>query len=207
MKNWWIVLFFISSVLSSEESWQPLPAPMLSLEERYPVELNDKEQRALKERNEAKRNVALFKEREVPWFSLFLVGAAILYVIFGGRKEKPRELSKEEIEKTLQEETIIKLQQLKMEKKTPDQFYVELTQILRSYIEQFYGLPAETSTTEEFFNKVQTDKALVKLDSQGLSEFMQSADRVKFARQDATEEDLRRALEYAISFIRKSTTF
>ncbi len=62
-------------------------------------------------------------------------------------------------------------------------------------------------TTEEFFNGVQTNKALVNLDSQGLSEFMQSADHVKFARQDDSEVDLRRALEYAISFIRKSTTF
>lgn len=86
----------------------------------------------------------------------------------------------------------------------------QVAQIKQSMIRSgasWLELPTETSTTEEFFNKVQTNKALVKLDSQGLSEFMQSADRVKFARQDVSEVDLRRALEYAISFIRKNITF
>ena len=32
-----------------------------------------------------------------------LVGAALIYVAFGGRKEKVREISKEEMEKSLQD--------------------------------------------------------------------------------------------------------
>lgn len=208
MKLGWIAFIFFCSTLLAEEQWQPLPAPMLTLEERYPVDLDEKERRTLTERNETERNVALFKEREVPWFSLLLLGAAIVYVVMGGKKEKKKEISQEELVKTLQEQTIHQLEQLKpgMLEQTPDLFYVALTRILRSYIEQHYELPAETSTTEEFFSKIQTSSVLGKKDSQGLSEFLQSADRVKFARQDASEADRQEALDYALAFVRRSST-
>lgn len=204
MKSGWWTLLLLCSTLIAEEPWQPLPAPMLSMDERYPVDLDEQARRELLERDESAKNVERFKEREVPWFSILLVGAAIVYVAFGGKKEKVREISLDEIEKTLQQKTVIELETLRegLEGQSADQFYVALTRILRTYIETSYGLPAETSTTEEFFSKLQITEQLNKSESQGLSDFMLSADRVKFAREEASREDREEAVNYALNFVR-----
>ena len=66
-------------------------------------------------------------------------------------------------------------------------FYVELTLVVRRYIQRKYGVRAPNLTTEEFFDVVQKDEGT--LHSLGaLKQFLEVADRVKFAGLKATEK-------------------
>ena len=60
-------------------------------------------------------------------------------------------------------------------------FYQELSDILRRYIEEKFGLHAPEQTTEEFLNDVRTHDALKKADQELLSQFLFHCDLVKFA--------------------------
>ena len=65
-------------------------------------------------------------------------------------------------------------------------FYVELTMVVRRYVQRQYGIRAPHLTTEEFLRELQGSAAGRR--SRGLAEFLESADMVKFAGVKATPE-------------------
>ena len=71
-------------------------------------------------------------------------------------------------------------------------FYVELTMVVRRYVERKYGVKAPNMTTQEFLGELarRADDATVAQigDSSALKEFLESADLVKFAGVEATPE-------------------
>ncbi len=76
-------------------------------------------------------------------------------------------------------------------------FYVELTAVVRRYIERTTGILAPEQTTEEFLREI-TRKETFAADERGrLKHFLESADLVKFAahrpRKEDVEESFRRA--------------
>lgn len=67
-------------------------------------------------------------------------------------------------------------------------FYVELTMVVRRYVQRRYGVRAPNLTTEEFFEEA---KAVLGSDAarvESLRTFLESADMVKFAGLEATPE-------------------
>ena len=80
-------------------------------------------------------------------------------------------------------------------------FFVRLTDILRTYIEQRFSLPATEQTTPEFLSTVKDGKDLSPDRQAALTECLTAADQVKFARGEATEEQMQAALEEAQRFI------
>ena len=73
-------------------------------------------------------------------------------------------------------------------------FFVMVSDIIRIYIEAIYELPATESTTKEFLIKLQNSANLNDEVKQILSNFLKEADMVKFAKQPATEEHVRKTL-------------
>ena len=73
-------------------------------------------------------------------------------------------------------------------------FYVELTMVVRRYIQRKYGISAPHMTTEEFLRTAQP--------SDDLRRFLESADLVKFAGVDATPDMADAATESARSYIK-----
>ena len=71
-------------------------------------------------------------------------------------------------------------------------FYVELTMVVRRYVERKYGVKAPNMTTQEFLGELarRADDATVAQigGSAALKEFLESADLVKFAGVEATPE-------------------
>ncbi len=71
-------------------------------------------------------------------------------------------------------------------------FYVELTMVVRRYVERKYGVKAPNMTTQEFLGELArraNDATLPRIgDSAALKEFLESADLVKFAGVEATPE-------------------
>ena len=73
-------------------------------------------------------------------------------------------------------------------------FYVELTMVVRRYIQRKYGISAPHMTTEEFLRTAKP--------SDDLRRFLESADLVKFAGVEATPEMADAATESARSYIK-----
>lgn len=79
-------------------------------------------------------------------------------------------------------------------------FFVEVTGIIRDYVEQAFGMRAPEQTTEEFLSALATAPAIVR-HRQVLEPFLTAADEVKFARMRADPGAMQRAFETAESFV------
>jgi hypothetical protein len=67
-------------------------------------------------------------------------------------------------------------------------FYVELTMVVRRYVQRKYGVKAPHMTTEEFLGELRRDGGGRFGDTEALGRFLESADMVKFAGVEATTE-------------------
>lgn len=90
------------------------------------------------------------------------------------------------------------LQQLRQEALPVEVFYTRLSNIVRYFIEDQFGLRAPERTTEEFLAEATLPAQSLEL----LRAFLQEADLVKFARHRPGQEDRERAFAAAESFIR-----
>ena len=66
-------------------------------------------------------------------------------------------------------------------------FYVELTMVVRRYVQRKYGIRAPHLTTEEFLRECGASEGRI-CDTAALRKFLESADMVKFAGVEATPE-------------------
>ena len=88
-------------------------------------------------------------------------------------------------------------------------FYVELTMVVRRYVQRKYGIKAPHLTTEEFLREVAGDASRVSgLASNVLSlrKFLESADLVKFAGVEATPEMADEATDSARGYLKSDAT-
>ena len=76
-------------------------------------------------------------------------------------------------------------------------FYVELSAIVRRYLEARFGLRAPERTTEEFIRDALTSKKLSDPHRDLVAGFLEQSDLVKFARHAPGPTDMRNALESA----------
>jgi len=83
----------------------------------------------------------------------------------------------------------------------PDAFFQALTDIVRRYIEARFAVPATELTTPEFMAVVRQGSWLDATQGEQLQSFLASADMVKFARADATLEQMTEALAAATRFV------
>ncbi len=83
-------------------------------------------------------------------------------------------------------------------------FYVEITRIVRHFIERFYHIKAEEQTTEEFLRIAMKEKLFKESVKHSLAEFLNFADLVKFAGHHPRPDDCHRAYEAAYTFISES---
>ena len=67
-------------------------------------------------------------------------------------------------------------------------FYVELTMVVRRYVQRKYGIRAPHLTTEEFLGELAASRLGECANVEGLKAFLESADMVKFAGVQATPE-------------------
>ncbi len=77
-------------------------------------------------------------------------------------------------------------------------FYVELTMVVRRYVQRKYGIKAPHLTTEEFFEEIGARG----MKSEDLKKFLESADLVKFAGVQATPEMADEATDSARCYLK-----
>ena len=83
-------------------------------------------------------------------------------------------------------------------------FYVELTGVVRRYIERTTGIHAPEQTTEEFLNEIGARSDFPLVESRRLQQFLQSADLVKFARFKPTQDDAETHLRTAETLVEQT---
>ena len=90
----------------------------------------------------------------------------------------------------------------------PEQFqayYIELSAIVRWYMESRFAIHAPEMTTEEFMNYLKIDSQLNSPHKETLKNFLNACDMVKFARYGPTEQEARESLGLARKLIEETT--
>ncbi|MEQ8768717.1 MAG: hypothetical protein RL885_32720 [Planctomycetota bacterium] len=145
-------------------------------------------------------------EPERLWWPWIVTGAAALVLIAGlivylvrrpappppEIRRTPRELAYLEIEALIQSNLASK--DIKL-------FYVELTAIVRRFIERTHGVHAPEQTTEEFLAAIAAHPDFLDEERRRLQAFLESADLVKFAAFQPRDEDIESSFERAKAFV------
>jgi len=104
----------------------------------------------------------------------------------------PRELAYLELQQILEAE---------LSERDVKAFYVELTGVVRRYIERTTGIHAPEQTTEEFLREIGSSGVFVADERERLASFLESADLVKFAAHEPTTDDIEESFTRAKLFI------
>jgi len=92
--------------------------------------------------------------------------------------------------------------QSEIDKLSPYQFSIRVSDILRQYVTEQYQLPVTRQTSVEFLNALAASSPFSTDERSLLSDFLNRCDLIKFARYDATREDSRLLLEEADRFVK-----
>lgn len=82
------------------------------------------------------------------------------------------------------------------------EFYEQISDILRRYIEHRFNLHAPERTTEEFLAELPRTNVLSQADQDTLAEFLGHCDLVKFAKYSPTTEQIQRTFDLVKKFIK-----
>lgn len=125
--------------------------------------------------------IALAKPPPWGWIALgagFVFVAAGLAVWLARRRRAPVPTLRERMEEALRQLRA----GLASGGIAPEQGYIRLTDLVRGYLEERYGIPVSTRTTPEFLAEANgPDSPLPKAERPFLREFLEAADKVKFA--------------------------
>jgi hypothetical protein len=138
-----------------------------------------------------------------PWlvFVIAFVALSLLGLVgwlFARRRKPPvppklpREIALEELERISPQ----------IEKISPYQFSIRVSDILRKYVTQQYGLPATQQTSIEFLTALAKASPFSTEDKSLLEDFLNRCDLIKFARYEATTSDSELLLQEAIRFVK-----
>lgn len=94
------------------------------------------------------------------------------------------------------------LQRLREENPEVEEYYTRLSNIVRQFLEEQFGLRAPERTTEEFLRELSQGSRLTVEQKQLLEAFLLESDLVKFAKLRPDEADRQRAFDAAEKFVR-----
>jgi len=109
----------------------------------------------------------------------------------------PHELAREALQRLIERDLIAKGQ--------VEQFFVELSGIMREYIERRFGIHAPDRTTEEFLVEASRSDALTG-HHRRLRQFLTLADQVKFAVHRPAEEDTDESIHVLDRFVQETAS-
>jgi hypothetical protein len=89
-----------------------------------------------------------------------------------------------------------------IERMSPYQFSIRVSDILRRYVTQQYGVPATRQTSIEFLTATAKAPSFSTDDKSLLEDFLNRCDLIKFAKYEATTSDSDLLLEEAIRFVK-----
>ena len=84
----------------------------------------------------------------------------------------------------------------------PYRFSIRVSDILRRYVTEQFGLPVTRQTSVEFLNGLRGSSPFSEEETSLLEDFLNRCDLIKFARYEATTADSESLLEEAIRFVK-----
>lgn len=195
------VVYYISNTAGQKKNW--FPTPPLRLEAEFPKTADS----AFKEFIDPVWIRPSAKELSIGAVAVIAFVLLLLVIIKLIRKlcrhvrllrMSPRERALEEL-RMLLEKDLVSRERVK-------EFYMELTMIVRLFIERGYGIRAPEQTTEEFLESASEDKRFTPRVLEKLRSFLQSADLVKFAGFKPDSDATNAAVESARNFIRTESS-
>ena len=165
---------------------------VLPLSNTYPIEIDPNIYRQHVaneelERQEADRNVQIFRERAFPWVVCLLIPLLALFaylVRLSPVRIQPSITAKHMREKVLQE--IVQLQDAAM---PPNLLYEKLDHILREYFQFQYDIAAPKLTPKEFIQELKGRSELSEEMKNDVIQFIENSEMVKFAKEQPTSEE------------------
>ena len=138
-----------------------------------------------------------------PWLVFVIVFVALSLLglvvwLFAKRRKTPlppklpRQIALEELERIGHE----------IDRMSPYQFSIRVSEILRKYVTQQYGLPATRQTSIEFLSALAEASPFSEDERLLLEDFLSRCDLIKFARYEATTSDSELLLQEAIRFVK-----
>ena len=137
-----------------------------------------------------------------PWLVFVIVFVAlsllglVVWLIAKRRKptppKLPRQIALEELDRIGRE----------IERMSPYQFSIRVSDILRKYVTQQYGVPATRQTSIEFLTALAKASSFSTEEQTLLEDFLNRCDLIKFARYEATTSDSELLLGEAIRFVK-----
>jgi lysylphosphatidylglycerol synthetase-like protein (DUF2156 family) len=89
-----------------------------------------------------------------------------------------------------------------LESINPYEFSIRLSDILRGYVTEQYGLPVTRQTSVEFLERLARNAEFSGEEKALLEDFLSRCDLIKFARYQASSEDSRLLLDEAMRFVK-----
>jgi hypothetical protein len=184
-----------SKMLEAVLKIPPLSVKKLQVKANDPIKLAGK----------IEKKKVLSKKMIVIGIIILLILIVIMFAIFAMRKKFKASASSTPPWRV----ALLLLEELRISQKRGilgAQFCVlKLSDIIRNYVEQRFGIDAPTMTTEEFLDDLRKSCGpLSDADRRFLSDFMQSAELVKFANAPADTEIVEKAISDAERFVEAS---
>jgi hypothetical protein len=182
------------------EDWRTVLSNQVPVEVRSVITEQDRDIRGAK---------GLFPYRGTGrYLWLFLVSAALIVAFVLRRRSGGAGLSSARKRLTPYRAAMRALRALEQErfpeKGLIKEYYSRLSGIIRTYIEDRFGLRAPEMTTEEFMEEARASGELDNTQKHLLNEFLVHCDMVKFARYGPTPEEMGRSFSSAENFIEQT---
>ncbi len=140
-----------------------------------------------------------------PWVAGLLIGVTLLGMFAFRQWRRQRQLARRRSAYEIARDRLERLLAAPRPSASEiDIFYVELSGIIRRYLEDRFELRAPELTTEEFLETVGQSSALSRVHQALLREFLRNADLVKFAGVQPVAEDIKQAIETARQFVEET---
>jgi hypothetical protein len=139
------------------------------------------------------------------WLILFflLILAAAAFFLFRRRtKQKPKPAAAANPAHVLALEA---LDRLRAKNLSLEEYYVELSSIVRTYLEARFNIRAPEMTSEEFLLYLVDFPNISDEHKKMLKEFLDHCDMVKFAKYRADDKEMTQSLDYAYKLVRDTT--
>ena len=144
-----------------------------------------------------------------PWWLVAILAAAavsvLLWRLFWRKKPLPAALPKPAWDVALARLHELRLRNLPMQGQT-ERYYVDLSAILRYYVEDRFGLRAPEQTTPEFLDIAAQSGLLTEGQQEFLALFLRHSDRVKFARHEPCVVEMEERLAEAEQFVQDTVS-
>jgi hypothetical protein len=130
------------------------------------------------------------------FLGLTIIGLVIWWLLRRRQPAAPPKLPRERALEALDEISA------DIDRMNPYQFSIRVSDILRRYVMEQYGLPVTRQTSIEFLNSLTKKSQFSADDRLLLEDFLNRCDLIKFARYEATRADSELLLDEAIRFVK-----